>query len=134
MNMGNAQRHTPFVDIPIASNKISYNPLTINFNVNGDMKSWMDLHNWMRSIASPEGFNERNRLTEQQSKRGTFKNYSDATLTVLSNLNNPIGNFYFYNAFPTALSDIEFNTTESADNIVTGTASFLFEYYNFVSV
>ena len=133
LSTGNATLNTPFIDIPIASNKISYNPLNVTFNVNGDLKSWMDIHQWMRSFAAPTGFNERNRLTQQQSTRNDLKNYSDATLTVLSNLNNPIGNFYFYNTFPISVSDIDFDTKENADTIIVGNASFMFEYYDYKS-
>lgn len=134
LSTGNVMLNTPFVDIPLASNKITYNPLNITFNVNGDMQSWMDLHSWMRSMAAPTGFSERNRLTQQQTTRGTLKNYSDATLTVLSNLNNPIGKFYFYNAFPISLSDVPFDTREGSDTVIIGDASFMFEYYDFTSV
>lgn len=131
MNTGNATLNTPFIDIPIAGNKLSYTSLNISFAVNGDLKSWMDLHQWMRSFAAPTGFDERNRLTQQQSTRNDLKNYSDATLIILSNLNNQIGSFYFYNTFPTSLSDISFDTKENADTIILGSASFMFEYYDY---
>jgi hypothetical protein len=134
LSLGDAKVVTPFLDYPLAGTKLTYSSLDVTFNVNGDLASWMDLHNWMRSIAAPTGFNERNRQTQQQDKRGVHQNYSDATLTVLSNLNNPIANFYFYNCFPSSLSDINFDVTEGSDTIITGTASFLFEYYDYTSV
>ena len=61
---------------------------------------------------------------------GILTSYSDATLIVLSALNNPILRVRFINAFPLSLSDIQFDTTQSAENIITGTASFAFEYFD----
>ena len=130
-SINNATYTTPFKDIPIAGTKPTTNPLNITFAVNGDLQSWMDLYQWMASIASPTGFVQRDRLTQQQSTRTTLQQYSDATLVVLSNLNNPIGSFYFHNAFPVSISDIQFDTKENADAIVTATASFMFEYYEY---
>ena len=131
ISTGNATLNTPFLDIPLASTKIAYNPLRITFNVNGDLSSWMNLHHWMRSFAAPTGFSERNRLTQQQTINTS--NYSDATLIVLSNLNNPIGRFNFYNTFPISLSDIKFDVTEGSETVIVGDASFMFEYYDYVS-
>ena len=63
-----------------------------------------------------------------------FPSYSEIYLTILSNLNNPTRRIHFYNAFPISLSDIEFDTTQSADNIITATASFNYEFFEFESV
>jgi hypothetical protein len=132
MNLGQATYNTPFVDIPIAGNKISYNPFNITFTVDEKLNSWNQLNLWFRSIASPTGFEERNSLSAIQNayKAQKIKTYSDATLIVLSALNNPILRVHFINCFPISISDIDFDTKESADNIITASASFAFEYFD----
>ena len=82
---------------------------------------------------SPESFDERNRLSNLQSNRNNLKSYSDATLTLLSNLNNPIMRINFVNMFPITLSDIMLDTKNSADDVITSDASFMFEYFNIES-
>jgi hypothetical protein len=134
LKLGRAQYDTPFRGIPIAGTKLEYNTLNMTFNVNGDIASWMNLHQWMRSIGSPVGFDDRNNLTQQQTQRTSLKAYTDATLTVLSNLNNPVTRFYFYNIYPTSLSDIDFDTTKSADDVIIGNSTFEFEYYDMMPV
>jgi hypothetical protein len=126
INLGSAAINTPVADIYAPGNKISYEQLSLSFIVDENVQTWQDIHAWFRSIASPEGFGERNRVADMQ------KNYSDATLTVLSGLNNPLLRIQFINAFPTSLSSIEFDTTKSAGTIVTASATFRFDYFNFI--
>jgi hypothetical protein len=78
--------------------------------------------------------NERSTLTSFQNKNPNTKltSYSDATLIVYSALNNPILKVQFYNVFPISLSDIVFDTKESADNILTSDATFMYEYFDFL--
>jgi hypothetical protein len=130
--MGSDTFTTPLLDIPIAGNKIMYNPLNINFAINEDIDSWKQIHLWFRSMASPVSISERNRLSAIQNayKNSGLTSYSDATLTVLSSLNNPLLRIRFYNVFPISLSDIAFDTKESADTILVADASFMFEYYD----
>lgn len=134
MSVGTAEFDTPFRNIPVAGTKIEYNPLNISFNVNGNIGSWMNLHQWMRSMGSPVGFSDRNDISAQISQKTSLQAYSDASLVILNNLNNPVGRFQFYNLFPTSLSDLDFDTTQSADNVMVGNATFEFEYYDFVAL
>ena len=135
VNLGQAPINTPFVDINSPGNKITYNPFSIRFTVDEKLEGWRQLHDWYRAIASPEGFAERNRLSSMQSDRKSgSKAFTDATLTILSNLNNPVLRIQFINMFPITLSDIVFDTTQSADDIMTADAVFMFDYFNILDV
>jgi hypothetical protein len=134
VNLGQAPFSTPMLDVFVPDTKMIYNPFSIHFTVDESLNSWQQLHLWFRSIAAPTGFDERNRLTALQNQyngNNTKKNYSDATLTILSALNNPILRVKFYNVFPITLSDIIFDTTQSADDIITSDAVFVFDYFDF---
>ncbi len=134
MSIGQAQMTFPIVDVFAPGNKMSYNQLNINFPVDGAVLSWKEIHDWFRSIASPESFSERNRLSQQNTKFGSKKPsyYSDAMLTVLSALNNPIVKIQFINVFPISLSDIQFDTRQTAEDVISCDATFVFDYFNFV--
>jgi hypothetical protein len=135
INLGQAPLNFPGLDVFAPGNKVTYNPLNVSFTVDEKLASWQELHAWFRSIASPEGTDERNRLTsiQNQYKSQKLKSYSDATLTIMSALNNPILRVRFFNTFPIVLSDIIFDTKGSADDIITCDANFMFDYYNFES-
>ena len=132
VSIGQAPINTPMLDIYAPGNKISYNQLNIDFAVDEALDSWQQIHNWFRSIASPESFGERKTLSDAQNQYKAYgqKGYSDATLTVLNNLNNPVLRVKFINAFPISLSDIQFDTKMTADDIVYATATFVFDYHN----
>jgi len=137
VNLGQAPFNTPMLDVFVPDRKMIYNPLSIHFTIDESLNGWQQLHAWFRSIASPTSFDERNRLTSLQNASKTsssLNSYSDATLTILSALNNPILRVKFYNVFPITLSDILFDTTQSADDIITADCVFTFDYFDFEKV
>jgi len=136
INLGQATLNTPTLDVFAPGNKIIYNPFNIRFLVDETLSGWRELHNWYRSIASPESYDERKRLSSLQTKLQSSKPaaYSDATLTVLSSLNNPILRVQFINMFPITLSDIIFDSTQSADDVISADAVFMFDYFNFIEI
>ena len=68
ISMGAAKIGTPMLDVYAPGNKLAYDELSITFLVDEKLQSWQDLHSWFRSMASPEGFTERNRLSEIQNQ------------------------------------------------------------------
>jgi len=125
ISLGQAPINLPTADIYAPGNKITYNQLNIDFNIDENLDTW--------------SFDERKRLTSLQNRytrteRTALKNYSDATLTVLNNLNNPKLRVRFVNAFPISLSDLQFDTKMSADDIMTATATFTYDYFEFESL
>jgi hypothetical protein len=125
---------SPAIDYHVAANKVNYSMFNVKFMVDEKVESWKNIYDWLMSIASPHGTDVRNTLTEKQNqfKAGSFPNYSDAVLTVLSNLNNPVMRVHLVGLFPTSLSDIQFDTTLSADHIITADASFSVKYFDFL--
>lgn len=124
--------NTPMLDYHAAGNKLSYNRLNVRFMVDEKLESWKNIHSWFRSIASPTGFAERNRLSAIQNQHSDTKltSYSDATLTILTNINNPSIRIDLHGLFPISLSDIQFDTTLSSDHIITADATFVVEYFD----
>lgn len=123
---------SPMLDYHVAGNKLTYNNLNVRFMVDEKLESWKNIHSWFRSIAAPSGFSERNRLTALQNEytETKFPNYSDAVLTILTNLNNPSIRINLHGLFPISLSDIQFDTTLSSDHIITADSTFVVEYFD----
>lgn len=132
VTMGEVQRATPFLDLYSPGTKMEYNPLTITFTLDEELESWKNMYDWFTSMADPDGFEPRVDTTNKMD--GKFPHLSDATLTVLNNLNNPVLRIQFKNAFPLSISDIDFDTTQSADSIMTSTATFRYESYKYLTL
>jgi len=130
VSLGEVNRATPFLDMFSPGTKLQYSPLDVTFMVDEELQSWKDMYNWFVSIADPDGFEKRDHNKELQQ----VKHFSDATLTVLSALNNPIVRLQFTNVFPLSMSDIKFDTKLSAETIITCTATFRYQSYNYLTV
>jgi hypothetical protein len=106
---------SPNADIYTPGTRIQYGTLDITFLVNENLSSWKVIHDWLRNNTLDQKFR--------------YKNV-DATLTVLSNLNNPKIRVKYSNVFPITLGDLEFDTTLSAEEHVTCTASFRVDFFD----
>ena len=134
-------RQTPFVDLYVPGEKLIYDTFNITFLVDEEMRSWLEIHDWMRGITFPTNFQEYVNLA--RSSTGAINNnfygnaigakpqYGNATLTVYSNKNNPSIRLKFVDIFPTSLATILFNTSDTAENIMTADATFRFNYYDY---
>jgi hypothetical protein len=136
VSVGQAPINFPSLTVYSPGNQISYNSLNISFLVDESVISWQNLYDWFRSFASPDGTDERNLKTALQNEysKQDKKQYSDATLTVLNNLNNPVIRVQFTNVFPVSLSDITFDTRQSADDVITADATFVYDEFKFIPV
>jgi T4-like virus tail tube protein gp19 len=123
VSLGEVQRVSPLLDLYSPGNKLTYNPLEITFTLDEELISWKNLYDWFTSIANPEGF---------AGRESGKDNLSDATLTIMSALNNPLLRIEFTNCYPLSLTDIQFDTTSSADTIITCTASFRYQSYKYL--
>ena len=129
VSLGEVLRATPFLNMYSPGTKLTYDPLDITFTVDEDLASWKNLYNWFTSIADPDGFEKRAYTRELQ----RTEHFSDATLTILSALNNPILRIEFSNVFPLTLSDIQFDTKLSADTIITARGTFRYQSYKYLT-
>ena len=127
--LGEVDRVTPFLDMYSPGTKLKYDPLDVTFMVDEELQSWKDMYNWFISIADPDGYEKRDHQRELQQN----KHLSDATLTVLSALNNPIIRIQYTNVFPLTMSDIKFDTKLSAETIITCTATFRYQSYKYLT-
>jgi hypothetical protein len=135
VSMGQAPINTPLLDIQAPGNKLSFNPFSVGFIVDEELVGWQQIYEWFNSMSSPKSLDYRKSLAEKQNEyKGRTSSYSDATLTIISALNNPIVRIQFYNVFPISLSDIDFDTTQSADNIITAEVSFVYDYFEFLPI
>jgi hypothetical protein len=131
VTLGVIEYATPLRDVPIAGNKLSYNEFDITFIVDEQLQSWNELYKWLLSIGSPKSLEERSRFNQLQNQyTNKDEYYSEATLTIMSSLNNPLLRVNYHRMFPISISDIKFDTQLDADTIVTATATFQYSYFD----
>ena len=130
INLGTAQLPTRgMVPIPLEGN-MTYGTLNIDFLVDEDLRNYMELHNWIRALGTPQTMKERSDWnTKYQGLPIEDPRTSDATLQVLNN--NNIVNFdvVFKNLFPVNLSTISFDVTQNDNDFFTASATFKYMLY-----
>jgi len=117
------------VPIPVEGN-LSYGEFNIDFIVDEDLKNYMEIHNWMRALGTPQDLKERGDFREEnQIVLGQEYRYSDGTLQILNN--NNIANFdvVFKSLWPTSLSTLSFDVTGSDNDFFTASATFKYTLY-----
>ena len=133
VSMGKAPINTPTLDIFSPGNKLTYGSLDITFTIDENLTAWIELYNWFLSMASPSSA-QRASLSSQQTTKNIGKQaFSEATLTLLTGLNNNNIKVQFHNVFPTSLSDLQFSTQNSSDTIITASSSFNYDYFTFIN-
>mgnify|MGYP003339778652 CR=1 FL=1 len=134
VDIGTTEFATPLINVPVAGTKINYDPFVVSFMIDEQAQSWNEMYKWLLAIASPKSSADRTRNNSlENTYTSTNSYYSDANLTIMSALNNPIISINFHRMFPVSLSDIQFDTKLSADNILTATATFRYEYFEIVN-
>ena len=120
---------TPYVTIPYAGNKVSFEELSVRFIVDEHMKNWIEIYDRIIALGLAEG-GENYRLLKAQSdltqRGGTV---STLVLTVLTSAMNPQMEFHFYEAFPTSITALEFDS--AATDLEYFTATVAFRYTNY---
>jgi len=147
ISLNNYEQPTPFKNIPIIGDRLTFEDLTISFIVDEYLENYITIHNWMTGIGFPKSrsqftaFRNTGSNTPNSSAGGntdigvvgsaTDDNafYSDATLTILSNKNNPIVEVRYADMFPTSLSALEYNQNTSDVEYITANITFKYKLY-----
>ncbi len=117
-----AVQPTPFQTVNQVGDHLIHEDFTFTFVVDEKMDNYKAIYHWMRGLAFPERFEE-----FEQFVRGVINNdnietftastrqnqFSDVTITVLSNHKNPIFKYRLLDAFPISLTGFSVSVTGS---------------------
>ena len=153
INMGDAVFPTPFKDIPVMGDRLTYENLTINFIVDEHIENYRSLHEWMVAIGFPKDrkqfsdFRSNTSNTPEPPPISTSQDFadtkistsvsalfSDANLVLLSNKNNAIVQVLFRNLYPVSLSGLQYAQDATDVQYLTATADFSYQIYEFSDV
>ena len=130
INQANTQQPTPMVVAPLTGDHLSFDPFTVSFLVDEDMKSWLEVYDWLRQLTFPKAYSEFDELkTDSTTAFYDGTQTSDASLVVLTNASNANIQFFFHDVFPTSLTEIQFNSAVDSPDVVTATATFEYTSY-----
>ena len=138
---------TPFKPIPVLGQNLTYGNLSLTFIVDEFLENYRELHEWLTGIGFPKSRQQFKDFRSNTSNTGSpsatpvqdvgkvgktvpdAAMFSDATLTVLSNKNNPIVEVRFSNLYPVSLGALEFNQGATDVEYLTVQADFTYQIY-----
>jgi len=123
----------PFVDLYSPGEKPIYDLLNVTFIVDEELKSWIEVHDWIRAMTFPTKFEEYRqlpRLSKNTVNRPEFPQFSDASITIFSSSMKPYYRIKYYETFPTTLSTFVLTAQEGPDSIITADATFRYSYFD----
>jgi hypothetical protein len=136
INLGSAIQPTYLKDLDIPGDKLQYEDFSLRFLVDEDLRNYTEIHNWMRGLGYPESLQEIYDLKlEAEFNPNTVRNndiqyYSDGTLQILNSSQVAKFNIKFYNLFPTNLSTLTFDATQTDVNYFTAEVTFKYTIFN----
>ena len=138
---------TPFKTIPMMGDQLTYDNLSISFIVDEYLENYLSIHEWMTAIGFPKNRTQFSQFKSNTSntpstasspsrdigdvQKPTSANalFSDATLTVLSNKNNPIVNVFFRDLYPIAMTGLSYNQAATDVEYLTAEITFAYQLY-----
>ena len=137
--------------IPILGDKITYDNLTISFLVDEHLENYISLHEWITCNRFPKSRSQFSEFRSTTSNTPTTTQgisrdigevkpsvpsslFGDATLTILTNKNNPIVEVRFSDVYPVSLGALEYNQNETDVNYLTVSADFDYKLYEIVTL
>lgn len=102
---------------------LAYHELTWSFLVDEKMNNYMEIFEWMHHIAFPQDH------IQYKDNDPKFNLKSNLSILILNSNKNPCVNVTFFDAFPSAISDLHFDASLGETKILYVDATFNYNYY-----
>tara|TARA_Y100000385_G_C12819719_1_gene519838 strand:+ start:27 stop:560 length:534 start_codon:yes stop_codon:yes gene_type:complete len=122
---GDAEINTPFKTFYNAGDTLDYDDLIVKFLINESLSNWEEIYKWIIGIGFPQNRTEFVAMSAE-SEQDPQNIFSEATLTILTNKNNPTLQLGFKNVYPTSLSSLEYDVQQTDTSSLSATVNFKF--------
>ena len=116
-----------FKDLRFSKQKIkvvSFDNLTIEFLVDENLENWRELYDWMRTIYLVDDY--------KNFESETSTHFTEGSILLLNSAMNVNKEIRFHNLLPISLSGIDFDSTDTDLSPRSATATFDFDFYEFL--
>ena len=108
--------------LPLPGNLYTFNPLSIKFIIDENMRGWQEIYNWITTISNVKN-------TDNAVKH--LDKFSDISIMITNSAYKQKYELLFRNAFPVSLSEVPLAVTSTDTTPLTATASFRYAFYEF---
>tara|TARA_B100000965_G_scaffold126976_1_gene105669 strand:+ start:190 stop:786 length:597 start_codon:yes stop_codon:yes gene_type:complete len=138
ISMGTAVQPTYLKDIPVPGDKVLYDDLTVRFLVDEKMENYLAIYKWITGLGYPESIGQYDQLRKDDIRTDRrigddgdprYFEFSDATLQVLGSNYKSTIHVNFKDAFPIALSTLDFDVSQRDYSFFTASVTFKYTIY-----
>ena len=133
LDLGIAVQPSYLKDIDRPGDKITFGDLNLRFLVDEDLVNYMEIQNWIRGLGFPESLDQFQELKDENilgpMGKANDDIYSDGTLQILSSNLIPKFQVIFRDLFPSNLSTVTFDATDTDIEYFTADVSFKYTIY-----
>lgn len=122
----------PNIRVPYPDAHLLYDELEMSYRVDEDLKNYMELHSWIRSLGK-RTFEEYRALAQTPTITGESLR-SDIVLTVLTSNKNANYQVVFRDAFPISVSGMSFTTMDQTVDYIEARATFRYISYEITGI
>ena len=120
------------IDVP--GERLTYGDLTLRFLVDENMENYISVYTWLKGLGFPETTKEYKDLTtDKDGQRDNKEAFCDGTLRILNSNYREVAKVKFEDLFPTSLTSLDFDATNTDIQYFTAEATFKYTIYNLTS-
>ena len=133
ITLGTAIQPSYLKEIDIPGEKLIYGDLSIRFLVDEQLENYVAVHNWLTGLGFPETPQQFiDKTTDRDGLRDFQEQFCDGSLHILNSNYNDVAIVKFRDIFPTSITSLDFDATETDINYFTAEATFKYVIYSIV--
>ena len=129
LELTNQSSYLKNIDIP--GERLTYGDLTLRFLVDENMENYISVYNWLKGLGFPESTQQFADLNnDKDGLRDPKQAFCDGTLSILNSNYREVAKVKFNDLFPTSLTSLDFDATNTDVQYFTAEATFKYTIYN----
>ena len=121
------------IDVP--GERLTFGDFNLRFLVDENMENYLAVYSWLTGLGFPESTKEFKRITTDQlsGQRDQKEAFCDGTLRILNSNYREVAQVKFIDLFPTSLTSLDFDATNTDVQYFTAEATFKYTLYKLSS-
>jgi len=120
------------IDVP--GERLTFGDFTLRFLVDENMENYISVYNWLTGLGFPETTKEfADLIKDKDGQRDAKEAFCDGTLRILNSNYREVAQVKFNDLFPTSLTSLDFDATNTDVQYFTAEATFKYTLYKISS-
>ena len=125
-----AQQASYLKNIDVPGERLTYGDFTLRFLVDENMENYISVYNWLTGLGFPETTKEfADLIKDKDGQRDAKEAFCDGTLRILNSNYREVAKVKFIDLFPTSLTSLDFDATNTDVQYFTAEATFKYTLY-----